>query len=205
MAESVVQSLRQVADRGAIVISSIHSPTSVMVKIFTHILLLTCDGRLAFHGRFSEAAQHFSRLGFAVPKTYNPSEFFLKTVSLLPSLTAEENTKRMEYLVDGFNKSDHALANPPPVTNAHKSVYNVIGIRISMWELFKLNVWRGFLQTFRDLLCFFAWGGVFCLVGLIYGILFFGQVSSYSICMTHQPIPGKKNVMIRPPFKIILI
>lgn len=63
MAESVVASLRELANRGVVVMASIHSPNSEMVNLFTHMVLLTGDGRLAFHGRMQDALQHFETLG----------------------------------------------------------------------------------------------------------------------------------------------
>lgn len=59
MAERVFRSLRAMADDGKIVIASLHCPSSLMYHSSTNAILLTSDGRLAYHGKASEAAKHF--------------------------------------------------------------------------------------------------------------------------------------------------
>lgn len=58
----------------------------------------------------------------------------------------------------------------------HKHFSGVHGLRVSWWGLFKLNVWRGLLQTRRDLLSFGLWGVAMTVIGFIFGILYLGQV-----------------------------
>jgi hypothetical protein len=44
--------------------TSIHSPTSEMVRLFSHMILLTTGGRLAYHGPMPTALAHFETLGY---------------------------------------------------------------------------------------------------------------------------------------------
>lgn len=45
-------------------VPQVHSPSSEMVRLFSHLLLLTGDGRLAFHGPMADALKHFETLGY---------------------------------------------------------------------------------------------------------------------------------------------
>jgi len=63
MADSVINHMKELAENGRIVLASIHSPSSEMCLLFTHFLLLTGDGRLAFHGKAEDAALHFFTIG----------------------------------------------------------------------------------------------------------------------------------------------
>lgn len=63
MGESVVCTLQHLARQGRLVMASVHSPSSHMVKRFTHLLVLTSDGRLAYHGPRDRVVQHFTAMG----------------------------------------------------------------------------------------------------------------------------------------------
>lgn len=64
MAESVVWSLSELRRKGKLVVASVHCPSSEMLHLFSHLLLLTGDGRLAFHGPMTDALKHFEALGY---------------------------------------------------------------------------------------------------------------------------------------------
>jgi ATP-binding cassette subfamily G (WHITE) protein 1 len=63
MSESVVATLRELASGGRMVVTSIHCPSSDLMRYFTHLVLLTYDGRLAYHGERAKAVEHFQHLG----------------------------------------------------------------------------------------------------------------------------------------------
>lgn len=65
MAEAIVSLLRDMADRGRIVITCVHCPSSDLMRHFTDLLLLTHDGRLAYHGPKANAVPHYVGLGYA--------------------------------------------------------------------------------------------------------------------------------------------
>lgn len=47
-------------------VSQVHCPSSEMVRLFSHLLLLTGDGRLAYHGPMTDALKHFETLGYVI-------------------------------------------------------------------------------------------------------------------------------------------
>jgi ABC-type multidrug transport system ATPase subunit len=63
MAESVVATLSELAQKGRIIMTSMHCPSSNIMSRVTHILLLTHDGRLAYHGPKDSVTAHFIAQG----------------------------------------------------------------------------------------------------------------------------------------------
>lgn len=64
MSESIFATMKELTrNKGRIVMASVHTPSSEMCQQFTHVLLLTCDGRLAYHGRQDQAIKYFHGLG----------------------------------------------------------------------------------------------------------------------------------------------
>lgn len=63
MSESIFATMKDLTQKGRIVMASVHTPSSEMCQQFTHVLLLTYDGRLAYHGRQDQAIKYFQNLG----------------------------------------------------------------------------------------------------------------------------------------------
>ena len=55
-----------------------------MCQQFTHVLLLTYDGRLAYHGRQDQAIKYFQNLGYVRACTSIHRLFHLSVFWLLP-------------------------------------------------------------------------------------------------------------------------
>ncbi|CAG2172693.1 unnamed protein product [Oppiella nova] len=77
MAKSIVQVLKTMASEGRTVICTIHQPSSQVFELFDRLLLMA-DGRVAFMGSIGEAKDFFSSQGLVCPKTYNPSDYYLR-------------------------------------------------------------------------------------------------------------------------------
>ncbi len=58
------------------VLLSIHQPSTRILSLFNHILLLGNDGSI-FFGTVPEAIQHFSSIGFQIPHEANPIDYSL--------------------------------------------------------------------------------------------------------------------------------
>jgi hypothetical protein len=65
MAAAIVRLLFDLSrsDGGRIVMTCVHCPSSGLVTYFDSLLLLTHDGRLAYHGPRHAAVPHFQSLG----------------------------------------------------------------------------------------------------------------------------------------------
>lgn len=77
MSDSVFQTLKELTTSNEqekrIVLATVHCPSSKTYHLFSRLLLLTADGRLAYQGPASEALKHLQgALGWECPTNYNP-------------------------------------------------------------------------------------------------------------------------------------
>ncbi|CAG2182722.1 unnamed protein product [Oppiella nova] len=77
MAKSIVQVLKTMTSEGRTVVCTIHQPSSPVFELFDSLLLMA-DGRVAFMGSIGEAKDFFSSQGLVCPKTYSPSDYYLR-------------------------------------------------------------------------------------------------------------------------------
>ena len=77
---SVMESMKDLAMNGRLVISVIHQPRSSIFSMFDRLLLLS-EGRTMYSGPASEATDYFSLTGFRCSSFFNPSDFFLDLLS----------------------------------------------------------------------------------------------------------------------------
>jgi ABC-type multidrug transport system ATPase subunit len=54
MAEGIAETLQRLSSRGVTVIASMHCPSSTIAQHFDAVLLLTPDGRTAYHGPYQQ-------------------------------------------------------------------------------------------------------------------------------------------------------
>ncbi len=95
MAMSIVECMQKLAQQGKTIICTIHQPSSEIFEKFDRLCLLA-EGKLAFIGNTSSDAQKFfNSQGFSVPSNYNPSDFYIQTLSISP-VNREESIKTIE-------------------------------------------------------------------------------------------------------------
>lgn len=75
-----MQSMKDLAMNGRLVISVIHQPRSSIFSMFDRLLLLS-EGRTMYSGVASDAVDYFATGGFHCQEFYNPSDFFLDILS----------------------------------------------------------------------------------------------------------------------------
>lgn len=175
MSESIFESLKDLAGGGRIVMASVHCPSSEACQLFSHLMLLTYDGRVAYHGPTLQGIGHFSALKYFCPEHYNPADFYLKLISFTPGAEAEGEVRRMDLLNDAFQKSDMRLMKPLPTDNKHRGLAGVHGIKASTFTFLKLNFWRATLRLRRDKTFVVLWGIISFIVGLLLGIIYLQQ------------------------------
>jgi ABC-type multidrug transport system ATPase subunit len=83
MALSIVESMKNLAKYGKTIIFTVHQPSSDLFEMFDKICLLT-EGRLAYIGNRADASEFFNSLGYKCPPSYNPADYFIKTLSISP-------------------------------------------------------------------------------------------------------------------------
>lgn len=76
----VIILLRQLANEGRTVISTIHQPSSEVFAEFDRLLLLV-EGRCIFQGRSSDANNYFKDMGLVCPQLMSHAEFYMEMMS----------------------------------------------------------------------------------------------------------------------------
>ncbi|KAL4445846.1 hypothetical protein ABPG77_009045 [Micractinium sp. CCAP 211/92] len=104
-AQSVVESLSQLAKSGRSVLATIHQPRSSVFQMFDLLLVLS-EGKTVFYGRASEAVAWFASCGFLCPEHHNPADFFADLVARDRRTPEADGTSqaRIQELVDRFQR-----------------------------------------------------------------------------------------------------
>ncbi|CAB3234626.1 unnamed protein product [Arctia plantaginis] len=105
-AQQMMSLLRSNAAQGKTVICTIHQPNTELMAQFDKLVLLA-EGRVAFAGTANQALTFFESLGYHCPITYNPTDYFIKVLSITPGFeTASRNA--IKSVCDRFAVSDPA-------------------------------------------------------------------------------------------------
>ncbi|CAD6187668.1 unnamed protein product [Caenorhabditis auriculariae] len=105
MAENVVQLLRTFAANGRTIICTIHQPASQLYQMFDSVMYMA-NGRTAFLGSPEDSITFFEKSGHVVPPKFNPSEYIISVLAVVPGEEAECK-KRIDKIVEAFESSDH--------------------------------------------------------------------------------------------------
>ena len=84
MAMSIVDSMKNMAQQGKTIICTIHQPSSEIFNKFDSLCLLA-EGRTAYLGNLNEASSFFGSQGFPLPSNFNPADFYINTLAVVPS------------------------------------------------------------------------------------------------------------------------
>ncbi|XP_004346076.1 ABC transporter CER5 [Capsaspora owczarzaki ATCC 30864] len=77
----VVKCLKAIANAGRTVVAVIHQPRFEVFALFDDLLMLSKGGFTAYNGPTSEIAGYFGSIGFPVPATGNPADFYLDVLA----------------------------------------------------------------------------------------------------------------------------
>eukprot|EP00442_Polarella_glacialis_P051142 CAMPEP_0115067726 /NCGR_PEP_ID=MMETSP0227-20121206/11565_1 /TAXON_ID=89957 /ORGANISM="Polarella glacialis, Strain CCMP 1383" /LENGTH=1459 /DNA_ID=CAMNT_0002453855 /DNA_START=67 /DNA_END=4446 /DNA_ORIENTATION=+ len=78
---AIVHSLKRMAQLGMTSIMVVHQPRYSLYSLFDDVLLLGRGGRTVYLGPALGAKQYFQRLGFAVPESENPADWFMDLIT----------------------------------------------------------------------------------------------------------------------------
>lgn len=99
--------LKNLAASGKTIICTIHQPSSEVFAMFDRILLMA-EGRTAFLGPVNQTLSFFSSQGLPCPSNYNPADFYIHTLAIVPGQEAETR-KRSKAICDSYDASDYGL------------------------------------------------------------------------------------------------
>nr|WOD55111.1 ABCG transpoter White [Hymenopus coronatus] len=104
MAQNVVSVMKNMALKGKTVVATIHQPSSEVFAMFDKVLLMA-EGRVAFLGSTEDACKFFKEMGAACPSNYNPADFFIQLLAVVP--TREEACREtIDMVCDSFQASE---------------------------------------------------------------------------------------------------
>lgn len=73
----VVAALKALADRGVLVIASLHQPRLTVYQMLD-VLVLLRQGEMIYGGLRKDSVRYFEKLGFELPPQANPADFFIE-------------------------------------------------------------------------------------------------------------------------------
>ncbi len=71
----LIVTLKNLAQSGHTVVTTIHQPSSSMFAMLDNVLLLAEGGWVVYHGPTSQVVDYFASLGLYSPPHYNPADF----------------------------------------------------------------------------------------------------------------------------------
>ncbi|XP_035706498.1 protein scarlet isoform X3 [Folsomia candida] len=98
---SVMQNLAK--EKGKTIMCTIHQPSSQVFAMFDQVCLLV-EGRTAYLGDTKGAMNFFAKLGHICPDHYNPADFYIRSLAVLPGMEKESRHK-ISLICDTFVNS----------------------------------------------------------------------------------------------------
>ncbi|EFX84423.1 ABC protein, subfamily ABCG [Daphnia pulex] len=159
-AERLVMMLKDLTQRGKTVVCTIHQPSSETFAMFDRLVLLA-EGRIAYQGSSSGALGFFESMGYTCPATYNPADFYVQTLAVIPGL---EDTSRStvraicdRFIVTSTAKQIDLLIQyetslgQEMLELSTKNGHQPVGLHQARWTIqFLWLVWRAFVDSYRN-------------------------------------------------------
>lgn len=156
MASSVLHVLKRLTNKGKTIIITIHQPSSELFEMFDKLLLMA-EGRVAFLGTASEASTFFDEMNAPCPTNYNPIDFYVQLLAIVPSREAEsrETIRKIcdAYAVSDLAKNVQTLIGEAALSaepNLEAIVGDSRGYRATWWTQFRAILWRSWLTVMKE-------------------------------------------------------
>ena len=190
MAASIMDLMNNLANMGKTIICTIHQPSS---QIFSSLdkLLLLAEGSTAYFGKAADAKKFFSSINFSCPEDYNPADYFIQTLAIVPgredecreqvekicekydeSAVAEELRADVESQLSLVDEDEENLKNRDWKTKIDDYRKSESVYKASWCTQFTALAWRSTINMFRDPM--FARAKIISgiIVSLILGVLY---------------------------------
>lgn len=186
MAQNVVAVLKALAERGKTVICTIHQPSSEVYAMFDRVLLMA-EGRVAYMGDIDGAYDFFREVGYACPTNFNPADFFIQTMAIVPGME-EQCRQRVDKIAGCFQESKVGQdmskeagnlvlsltsgnsADSADVKDRDRSHY-----KTGWWGQFKAVFWRSVLSNIREPMVLKVKVIQTVFISLLFGVIYLGQ------------------------------
>ncbi|XP_012258088.2 protein white isoform X2 [Athalia rosae] len=184
MAHQVVSVLKNLTAGGKTIIATLHQPSSELFALFDRILLMA-EGRVAFMGTSEQACTFFKGLGAACPSNYNPADYFIQVLAVVPGREASCR-QAINSVCDAFQKSENGVKMALEagtvdgefeesimdlkLSSAGRSPY-----KASWCEQFRAVLWRSWLSVIKEPMLIKVRFLQTLMVSLLIGVIYFGQ------------------------------
>ncbi|CAG0918233.1 unnamed protein product, partial [Notodromas monacha] len=120
IADKIVRVMRDLTqNQGKTIVCTIHQPSSEVFALFDDVLLLA-EGQTAYMGTSKGALEFFERLGHKCPATFNPSDFFVYTLAVVPGQESRCRNK-IRAICNQFTVSEDGLKMEENVQQQYNS------------------------------------------------------------------------------------
>lgn len=161
MAHNVLQVLKRLAQKDKTIILTIHQPSSEIFGLFDKLMLMA-EGRVAFLGTPTEANDFFSSLNAPCPTNYNPADFFVEKLAIVPG-REDESRDTVRKICDAYAVSENSNKINEEIRNIEldskrsngfsKGNGNGNGVsnyRASWCMQFRAILWRSWLTVLKE-------------------------------------------------------
>ncbi|EZA53360.1 Protein white [Ooceraea biroi] len=185
MAHQVVSILKTLAARGKTVVATLHQPSSELFALFDKILLMA-EGRIAFMGSTEQACSFFKTLGAACPTNYNPADYFVQMLAVVPG--RELACKQaINTTCDTFQRSEYGMRIALEAETVHGEFEDSLKrlkhsenpcrspYKANWYEQFRAVLWRSWLSVIKEPILIKVRLLQTIMVSLLIGVIYFGQ------------------------------
>lgn len=102
---SIVLLLKDLANCGTTIVSTIHQPSNEIFAQFDSLTLLARGGLVVYNGLTNEVPTYFSELGHTCPNKVNLADFVLDLVSLQLGETRDTFQARVDFLIQNWEQT----------------------------------------------------------------------------------------------------
>lgn len=159
MAYNVLQVLKNLAQKDKTIILTIHQPSSEIFGMFDKLLLMA-NGRVAFLGTPNEANDFFASLQAPCPMNYNPADFFVERLAIVPGIE-DQSREIIRKICDAFSVSEYQTKINDEINKLQSNSYaskwmngskgnGVENYRVSWWAQFRAILWRSWLTVLKE-------------------------------------------------------
>jgi ABC-type multidrug transport system ATPase subunit len=197
------------------VMLSIHQPNSRILELFDHILVLGKTG-MTFFGTVQESVLHFTRIGYAPPPKYTPTDYYLnitdtsfnqnkfdfvgafnsseKYLDLLALVDLVESRGQLEQLMLTMGAAEASRKSPQSVGDSGESTEDSLDTLVhrkdmhtSIWTQMRVLMTRDFTIAARDPTMYYLQVAMVLMFGFLIGAVFFQLKYRINESMTYIP------------------
>ncbi|XP_071108651.1 protein white-like [Haliotis cracherodii] len=185
MAQNIVKTLQSMAAKGRTIMCTIHQPSSEVFAMFSQVLLLA-EGRTAFLGASQDAFELFASQGFPCPRNFNPADFYVLTLAIVPG-KEQESFDKVQSMCDAFRDSELTRIMSTDIMETSQKLRRASSVVFeeafdnedrydtSWFNQFSVVLWRSWISLFRDVVLFRVRVMQTVVISVILGLVYLDQ------------------------------